>query len=117
MISAVELAEQIMDYCSDEESLAVEIAILPIDNVDLLTSDEEVQDYDVMMNNEIPSDVCGMVQAQTNILNREHNDNKVEDDDNAKEEKTELRSQNEKEKRVSELLKMLKNVKANPEVQ
>ena len=87
MISAVELAEQIMDDCSDEESLAVEIVILPIDNVDFLTSDEEVQNYDVMMNNEIPSDVCGMVQAQTNILNGEHNNNKVEDDDNAKEEK------------------------------
>ena len=58
---------------------------MPPDNVDSLTDDEKVQDDDVMIDDELPSDVCGTEQVQ-NILNREHNDDYVEDNDGVKEE-------------------------------
>ena len=60
MISDVEAAEQIMNEWSDDESNAFDIVILPPDNVDLLTDDEEVQD-DAVIDNRLPSDVSGMV--------------------------------------------------------
>ena len=53
----------------------------------------------------IAKDVCGTVQVQTNILNGEDHNDKKENDNDAKEEQTEWRVQNEKEKRVLELLK------------
>ena len=62
LISAVEAAEQIMKEWRDNENNAVDIVILPPDNVDLLTDDEEVQNDDVMIGNGFPSDVCGTVQ-------------------------------------------------------
>ena len=61
-ISAVEAAEQIMKEWRENENNAVDIVILPPDNVDLLTDDEEVQNDDVMIGNGFPSDVCGTVQ-------------------------------------------------------
>ena len=63
-----------MKEYSDDESNAVYIVILPLDNADLLKDDEEVQDDDVMTDNGLPSDVYGMVQAQTSFLNGEGND-------------------------------------------
>ena len=60
MISDVEAAEQIMNEWSDDESNAFDIVILPPDNVDLLTDDEEVQD-DAVIDNGLPSGVSGMV--------------------------------------------------------
>ena len=62
LISAVEAAEQIMKEWRDNENNTVDIVILPPDNVDLLTDDEEVQNDDVMIGNGFPSDVCGTVQ-------------------------------------------------------
>ena len=59
-MSDVEAAEQIMNEWSDDESNAFDIVILPPDNVDLLTDDEEVQD-DAVIDNRLPSDVSGMV--------------------------------------------------------
>ena len=79
---------------SHDESNAAGIVILPPNNVDSLTDDEEVQDDDVMIDNGFPSDVCGTVQVQTNFLNGKDNDNEVEDDDDIKEEQTESRAQN-----------------------
>ena len=68
-ISAVKAAEQIMNEWSDDESNAVAIVILPPDNVESLTDDEEVQDDDVMIDNGFASDVLGTMQVQTNFLN------------------------------------------------
>ena len=114
LLCAVKAAEQVMNEWSDDESNAVDIVLLPPDNVDSLTDDEEVQDNDVMVDNGLQSDVCGTVQVQANFLNGEDNDDEVEDDDNAKEEQTELRAQNEKEKRVVELFKDVKECKSKP---
>ena len=44
MICTVEAAEPKMNEWSDDEIDAVNIVILPPDNVDLLTDDEETQD-------------------------------------------------------------------------
>ena len=85
LISAVKVAEQIMNKWSKDESNAVDLVILPADITDLQTDDEEVQDYTVMIDNGLPSDVCDTVQAQTNFLSGEDNDDEVEDDDNAEE--------------------------------
>ena len=85
LISAVKVAEQIMNKWSKDESNAVDLVILPADNTDLLTDDEEVQDYTVMIDNGLPSDVCDTVQVQTNFLSGEDNGDEVEDDDNAEE--------------------------------
>ena len=49
-----------MNEWSDDESNAFDIVILPPDNVDLLTDDEEVQD-DAVIDNGLPSDVSDMV--------------------------------------------------------
>ena len=90
----------------------IDIVTLRPDNVDALTDDEEVQDDDVMIDNGLPSDVCGTAQVQINFLNREDSDDEVEDDDNAKEEQFESRAQNEKEKRMLELLKEVEECKS-----
>ena len=68
-ISAVKATEQIMNEWSDDESNAVAIVILPPDNVESLTDDEEVQDDDVMIDNGFASDVLGTMQVQTNFSN------------------------------------------------
>ena len=89
IIFAVEAAERIMNECSNDEKNAVNIVILPPDNVGLLTNDEEVQHDNLMINNELLCDVCGTVQVQTNFLNGKDNDDEVEYDDNANEKQTE----------------------------
>ena len=99
---------------SDDKSNAVGIIILPPENVDWLKDDEEVQDNGLMIANGLPSHVCGTVQVQTNFVNGENNDHKMEDDDNAKEEKIELRAQNQMKKRVLELLKYVEECNSKP---
>ena len=84
LLFAVDTAEQIMNEWSDDESNTVDILILPPNNVDSLTDEEEVQDDDLIIDIELPSDVCGMVQVQTNFLNGEENHDEVEDHGNAK---------------------------------
>ena len=58
-----------------------------------------------MRDNRLSSNIRGMVQVQTNFLNWQEKDIKVDDDDNDKEDQTELRDQNENKKRVLQLLK------------
>ena len=68
LVSAIETAEQIKNKWSHNESNTVDIVMLSPDNVYLLTDDEEVQMM-MTIDNELPSDVCGIVQVQTNFLN------------------------------------------------
>ena len=77
---------------------------MPPDNYDSLTDDEEVKDVDVMIDNGLLSDICGMVQVQANFLNGEYSNDEVEEDDDAKEEQTESRAQNEKTECMFKLL-------------
>ena len=101
-----------MNELSHDESNTACIKILPPNNAESLTNDKEVQDDDVTIDNGLPSDVCGMVQVQTNFLNGEDNDDEVKDDDNVKEEQTKSRAQNEKEKLALELLKDVEEYKS-----
>ena len=59
-----------------------------------------------MIDNELPSDVCGTVQNQTNFLSGEDNHDEVENNYNVKKEQTKSRAQDEKEKRVLELFNL-----------
>ena len=92
LISAVETAEQITKEWSDDESNAIDIVILPPNNADSLTGDEEVQDDDLMIDNGLSSDLCGAVQDQTNFLSGQYNDDEVGDNDNAEEEQIDSRA-------------------------
>ena len=64
-----------------------------------------------MVENALPTAVCGTMQVQINFFNRKDNDDEEKDDGNAKEKQTESRAQNEKEKRVLELLKDVEKCK------
>ena len=92
LISAVETAEQIRKERSDDESSAIDIGILPLENADSLAGDKEVQDDDLMIDHGLSSNLCGAVQVQTIFLSGQDNDDEVGDDDNAKEEKTDSRA-------------------------
>ena len=85
---------------------------MPPDNYDSLTDDEEVKDVDVMIDNGLLSDICGMVQVQANFLNGEYSNDEVEEDDDAKEEQTESRAQNEKNECMFKLLKDVEECKS-----
>lgn len=63
LTSVGEAAEQVMNEWSDDESNAVDMVILPPDNFDLLTDNEEVQYDYVMIDNGLPSNFCGTVQV------------------------------------------------------
>ena len=52
MISAVEAAKQIINKWSDDESNAVDMVILPSDNFDTRTYEEEVQSDGVIIDND-----------------------------------------------------------------
>ena len=56
--------EQIKNEWSNDESNASDIVLLPPDNIDSLKDDEKVLDDDVIIDDELPSDVCGTVQVQ-----------------------------------------------------
>ena len=96
----------------DDESNAVDIVDIVIfhsDNVVSLTNDKEVydDDDDVKISNWSPKDVSCMVQVQTNTLSWEDHNDEMEDANDAKEEQAKWRAQNEKEKRVLELLQVV----------
>ena len=40
---------------------------LPPENADVVTDDEEIEDNGDKIDNDLPSDVCGTIQLQTNI--------------------------------------------------
>ena len=63
LTSVGEAAEQVMNEWSDDESNTVDMVILPPDNLDLLTDNEEVQYDYVMIDNGLPSNFCGTVQV------------------------------------------------------
>ena len=100
MISTVESGKEMMKKQGDGESNAVDIVILPADNFNLLTDNKEVRGDDFMIDNGLPSDTSGIVQIQTNVFNRKGNDDKLEDDDIIKREKTESKLKMKKKVRV-----------------
>ena len=64
LFSAVEAAEKIMAEWSDEEEDNIDIVLLPPENIDAVTDDEEV---DGNRKRRWPNDVSGTIEIQTNI--------------------------------------------------
>ena len=106
LISIVEPAEQKMKESSNDDINGVDTVILLPENVDSLTDDEEAQDNHVMIDNGFPSDIFGTNKL---FLGGEDNEDEVEDDGNA-----ESGAQDEKEKRVLELMKYVEERKSKP---
>ena len=69
LFSAVEAAEKIMAEWSDEvEEDNIDIVLLPPENIDAVTDDEEVDENGERVDNRMLNDVGGTIEIQTNIL-------------------------------------------------
>ena len=64
--SALEAAEKIMAKWSDEED-NIDTVLLPPENMDAVTDDEELDDSGERVDNRMPNDVSGTIETQTNI--------------------------------------------------
>ena len=108
LFSAVEAAEKIMAEWSAEEEDNIDIVLLPQENIDAVTGDEEVDDNGERVDNRMPNDVSGTIEIQTNILEIEEkvhigNNECIVSDTNAE--------RNEKEERVLEILEEIEECK------
>ena len=106
--SAVEAAEKVMAEWSDEEEDNIDIVLLPPENIDAVTNDEEVDDNGKRVDNRMPNDVSGTIETQTNIPEIEEkvhigNNECIVSDTNAE--------RNEKEERVLETLEEIEECK------
>ena len=108
LFSAVEAAEKIMAEWSDEEEDNIDIVLLPPENIDAVTDDEEVDDNGERVDNRMPNDVSGTIEIQTNIPEIEE---KVQIDNNECTDSDTNAETNEKEKRVLEILEEIKECK------
>ena len=108
LFSAVEAAEKIMAEWSDEEEDNIDIVLLPPENIDAVTDDEEVDDNGERVDNRMPNDVSGTIEIQTNIPEIEE---KVQIDNNECTDSDTNAEWNEKEKRVLEILEEIKECK------
>ena len=95
--SAVEAAGKIRAKWSDEEN-NIDTVLLPSENIDAVTDDEEVDDNGERVDNRMLNDVSGTMEIQTNIPEIEE---KVQIDNNDSDTNAE---RNEKEERVLEIL-------------
>ena len=106
--SAVEAAEKIMAEWSDEEEDNIDIVLLPPENIDAVTGEEEVDDNGERVDNRMPNDVSGTIEIQTNIPEIEE---KVQIDNNECTDSDTNAERNEKEERVLEILEEIKECK------
>ena len=108
LFSAVEAAEKIMAEWSDEEEDNIDIVLLPPENIDAVTDDEEVDDNGERVDNRMPNDVSGTIEIQTNIPEIEE---KVQIDNNECTDSDTNAERNEKEERVLEILEEIEECK------
>ena len=106
--SAVEAAEKIMAEWSDEEEDNIDIVLLPPENIDAVTDEEEVDDNGERVDNRMPNDVSGTIEIQTNIPEIEE---KVQIDNNECTDSDTNAERNEKEERVLEILEEIEECK------
>ena len=104
----VEAAEKMMTEWSDEEEDNIDIVLLPPENIDALTDEEEVDDNGERVDNRMSNDVSGTIETQTNIPEI---DEKVEIDNNECTDFDTNAERNEKEERVLEILEEIKECK------
>ena len=68
LFSEVEAAEKIMaEWSDEEEENNIETVLLPPENIDAVTDDEEVDDNGERIDNRMPNDVSGTIEIQSNI--------------------------------------------------
>ena len=108
LFSAVEAAEKIMAEWSDEEEDNIDIVLLPPENIDAVTDEEEVDDHGERVDNRMPNDVSGTIEIQTNIPEIEE---KVQIDNNECTDSDTNAERNEKEERVLEILEEIEECK------
>ena len=108
LFSAVEAAEKIMAEWSDEEEDNIDIVLLPPENIDAVTDEEEVDDNGERVDNRMPNDVSGTIEIQTNIPEIEK---KVQIDNNECTNSDTNAERNEKEERVLEILEEIQECK------
>ena len=100
--SAVEVAEMIMNDWSDDEDNVAELVMLPPDNVDGITDDEEIDPNGDKLGSALPVDVTGSIEIHTNIANAI--DDEFDTTSDLAENDITLSSNNEKESHVLKLL-------------
>ena len=106
--SAVEAAEKIMAEWSDEEEDNIDIVLLPPENIDAVTDDEEVDDNGERVDNRMPNDVSGTIEIQTNIPEIEE---KVQIDNNECTDSDTNAERNEKEELALDILEEIQECK------
>ena len=94
---------------SAEEEDNIDIVLLPQENIDAVTGDEEVDDNGERVDNRMPNDVSGTIEIQTNIPEIEE---KVQIDNNECTDSYTNAQRNEKEERVLEILEEIEECKA-----
>ena len=107
LFSVVEAAEKIMAEWSDEED-NIDIVLLPPENIDAVTDDEEVDENGERVDNRMPNDISGTIEIQTNIPEIEE---KVQIDNNECTNSDTNAERNEKEERVLEILEEIEECK------
>ena len=102
LFSTVEEAEKIMpERSDDEEEDNIDSVLLPPENIDVVTDDEEVDDNGETVDNRMPNDLSGTTEIQKNIPEIEE---KVKIDNNECTDSQTNAERNEKEERVLEIL-------------
>ena len=108
LFSSVEAAEKIMAEWSDEEEDNIDIVLLPPENIDAVTDDEEVDENGESVDNRMSNDVSGTIEIQINIPEIEE---KVQIDNNECTDSDANAEMNEKEERVPEILEEIEECK------
>ena len=109
LFSAAEAAEKIMaEWSDDVEEDNIDIALLPPENIDAVTDDEEVDENGERVDNRMPNDVSGTIEIQTNIPEIEE---KEQIDNNGCTDSDTNAERNEKEERVLETLEEIEECK------
>ena len=109
LFSAVEAVEKIMaEWRDEEEEGNIDIVLLPTENIDAVTDDEEVDENGERVDNRMPNDVSGTIEIQTNIPEIEE---KVQIDNNECTDSDTNAERNEKEEHVLEILEEIEECK------
>ena len=66
LFSAVEAAEKAMAEWSDEEEDNIDTVLLPPENIEAVTDDEEADENGERVDNRMPNDVSGTIEIQRN---------------------------------------------------
>ena len=92
----------------------IQTLLLPPENIDAVTDDEELNGNGERVDNRMPNDVSGTIEIQTNIPEIEE---KVQIDNNECTDSDTNAKRNEKEERVIEILEKIEDAKQRNEIE